>query len=69
MLKQGVLAAIWAAAFLLGQGLASGAEPHRDQCVILVSVDGLAGFYLDDPKADMPTLHRLAREGARAEGM
>jgi predicted AlkP superfamily pyrophosphatase or phosphodiesterase len=69
MLKQGVLAAIWATAFLLGQGLASGAEPHRDQCVILVSVDGLAGFYLDDPKADMPTLHRLAREGARAEGM
>src|SRR5687768_11860803 len=45
------------------------AEPHKDHCVILVSVDGLAGFYLDDPRADMPTLRRLAKEGARAKGM
>lgn len=45
------------------------AEPRQDQCVILVSVDGLAGFYVDDPRAEMPTLRRLAREGARAEGM
>ncbi len=37
--------------------------------MILVSVDGLAGFYLDDAKADMPTVHRLAHEGARASGM
>ncbi len=45
------------------------AEPAADHCVVLVSVDGLAGFYLDDPRADMPTLRRLAREGARASGM
>jgi predicted AlkP superfamily pyrophosphatase or phosphodiesterase len=45
------------------------AEPHKDRCVVLVSVDGLAGFYLDDPRADLPTLRRLAREGARAEGL
>src|SRR5436309_10686201 len=45
------------------------AAPQTDRCVILVSVDGLAGFYLDDPKADLPTLRRLAREGARAEGL
>lgn len=45
------------------------AAPHNDRCVILISVDGLAGFYLDDPRADMPTLRRLAREGARASGM
>jgi predicted AlkP superfamily pyrophosphatase or phosphodiesterase len=45
------------------------AEPHSDRCVVLVSVDGLANFYLDDPKADMPTLRKLAREGARAQGM
>jgi predicted AlkP superfamily pyrophosphatase or phosphodiesterase len=37
--------------------------------VILVSVDGLAGFYLDDPAADLPTLRRLAAKGARAEGL
>jgi predicted AlkP superfamily pyrophosphatase or phosphodiesterase len=45
------------------------AEPRRDQCVILVSIDGLAHFYLDDRKAEMPTIRRLAREGARADGM
>lgn len=44
------------------------AEPRQDRCVILVSVDGLANFYLDDPRADMPTVRRLAREGARARG-
>lgn len=38
-------------------------------CVILVSIDGLAGFYLDDPTAHLPTLRRLAREGARADGL
>lgn len=48
---------------------AAQAAPQQDRCVILVSVDGLAGFYLDDPKADMPIVHRLAREGARASGM
>lgn len=41
------------------------AEPRADQCVILVSVDGLADFYLDDPRSDMPALRRMAREGAR----
>ncbi len=37
--------------------------------VVLVSVDGLAASYLDDPKADMPTLRRLRKLGASAEGM
>ena len=45
------------------------AEPGDNHCVILVSVDGLAGFYLDDPKAHMPTLRKLAAEGARADGL
>jgi predicted AlkP superfamily pyrophosphatase or phosphodiesterase len=45
------------------------AEPKKDHCVILISLDGLAGFYLDDPKAELPTLRKLADEGARAEGM
>lgn len=43
------------------------AEPHQDRCVILVSVDGLANFYLDEPKSDMPVMRRLAASGARAE--
>lgn len=45
------------------------AAAERDRYVILVSVDGLAGFYLDDPRAEMPTLRRLAEEGARADGL
>ncbi|RMG35670.1 MAG: alkaline phosphatase family protein [Planctomycetota bacterium] len=40
-----------------------------DQCVILISVDGLAHFYLDDPKAHMPFIRALAERGARADGM
>ncbi|MCX6908947.1 MAG: ectonucleotide pyrophosphatase/phosphodiesterase [Verrucomicrobia bacterium] len=43
--------------------------PAADRLVVLISVDGLAAYYLDDPKADMPTIKRLAREGARAVGM
>ena len=45
------------------------AEPYRDRCVILISVDGLANFYFDDPRADMPTLRGLAQQGSRASGM
>lgn len=47
----------------------AGAEPQAERCVILVSIDGLAHFYLDDPQADLPTIRRLAGEGARADGV
>ena len=40
-----------------------------EELVLLISVDGLAHFYLDDPKAEMPNIRRLAAEGARAEKM
>lgn len=39
------------------------------QHVVLISVDGLAASYFDDPKAELPTLRMLAKRGARAEGM
>jgi len=46
------------------------AEPRVDDCVILISVDGLANFYLDDPKAELPTIRELARQGVCArQGM
>jgi len=51
---------------LAGFGLES---PRKDRTVVLVSIDGLANFYLDDPRAEMPTIRRLAAEGARADGM
>lgn len=37
--------------------------------VVLLSLDGLAGFYLDDPQAEMPNLRKLAADGARAAAM
>jgi predicted AlkP superfamily pyrophosphatase or phosphodiesterase len=40
-----------------------------DRHVVLISVDGLAHYYFDDPKADMPTIRRLAAEGAHARHM
>ena len=36
--------------------------------VIVVSLDGLAAYLVDDPKASLPTLRKLAREGAIAPG-
>jgi len=55
--------------FALWTGFAVAAEPKEDRCVVLISVDGLAGFYFDDPKAEMPTIRELARNGARASGI
>lgn len=45
------------------------AQNPADSIVVLVSVDGLAHYYLDDPQAEMPTIRRLAQEGARAKMM
>jgi predicted AlkP superfamily pyrophosphatase or phosphodiesterase len=45
------------------------AEPKKEQHVILVSVDGLAHYYFDDPKAHMPTIRAMAAKGARAKRM
>src|SRR5256885_16571702 len=42
-------------------------EPASERIVVLISVDGLAHYYFDDPKAEMPTIRQLAAEGARAE--
>jgi predicted AlkP superfamily pyrophosphatase or phosphodiesterase len=61
--------AIWLCiGFVLFAGASSAAAAHKDRCVVLISLDGLANFYLDDPKADMPFLRSLIRSGARAQG-
>jgi predicted AlkP superfamily pyrophosphatase or phosphodiesterase len=41
----------------------------RNRIVVLVSLDGLANFYWQDPKAEMPYLRALAEQGARAKSM
>jgi predicted AlkP superfamily pyrophosphatase or phosphodiesterase len=43
--------------------------PDENGVVVIISVDGLAAFYFNDPKADMPNLRAMASEGARASGM
>lgn len=51
----------------LAQNQAASKTPVRH--VVLVSIDGLAATYLDDPRANLPTLRNLAAEGASAKGM
>ncbi|MGZ4973741.1 MAG: alkaline phosphatase family protein [Limisphaerales bacterium] len=41
----------------------------RSNIVVMVSIDGLAAYYFDDPKAEMPNIHALAAAGARAKSM
>ena len=43
--------------------------PASERIVVLISLDGMANYYMDDPKAEMPTIRRLAAEGARAQKM
>ena len=50
-------------------GQAAAATAATDRVVVLISVDGLAGFYFDDPKAEMPNIRRLAEQGASARTM
>jgi predicted AlkP superfamily pyrophosphatase or phosphodiesterase len=44
-------------------------DPPSERIVVLISVDGLAAYYFDDPKAEMPTIRQIAAEGVRAEKM
>jgi predicted AlkP superfamily pyrophosphatase or phosphodiesterase len=45
------------------------ASADAERHVILVSIDGLADYYFDDPRAHMPTIRGLAARGARAKRM
>ncbi|WP_425613956.1 alkaline phosphatase family protein [Anatilimnocola sp. NA78] len=45
----------------------AGHAANRDRHVIVVCIDGLAAFLLDDPKAPIPTARLLARNGTIAE--
>src|SRR3954464_12682099 len=49
--------------FLAAAGLR--AEPH----VIIITIDGFAAYNMKDKNAPIPTLRKLAEEGAIAEGM
>ena len=67
-----LLARVFIVLAILGRCMAA-AEPvstaGSDRIVVMISVDGLAAYYLDDPKAEMPTIRALAAAGARANMM
>lgn len=42
------------------------ASPQRH--VVIVSIDGLAAYLVDDPKVPLPTIRQLAREGSIVDG-
>src|SRR5688572_15726488 len=57
--------------FLLTLGLASVllAQPDRDRHVVIVSIDGLAAYSLNDKSVPLPNLRALAKAGASASAM
>ncbi len=60
-----------AAAFFVGIGilLRLVAYSATNDYVVLITIDGLAAFYLTDPQAPLPTLRNMAAEGASAEAL
>ncbi len=53
-------------AWLIVANEARTAEPSRH--VVIISIDGLAAYLLDDPKSPLPTIRRLARDGGHVAG-
>src|SRR4030095_7939010 len=45
------------------------AIPAKDRIVVLITIDGFPSWIWRDPTLPMPTLRRLAAEGATAEAM
>ena len=58
-------------AIVLSRSIAAAAPADSDRIVVMISLDGLAAYYLDDPKAEMPTLRASRRpaRGAEHEGV
>jgi predicted AlkP superfamily pyrophosphatase or phosphodiesterase len=52
------------AGFLLAQFPGSAQSPAKDRMVVVVSLDGFRASALEDPRLPVPTIRKLAREGA-----
>jgi len=62
------LACLMLVIFAFPTTMVMAAEPaDQDQYVILISVDGLPHSSLNDPRAELPTIRELARNGACAD--
>lgn len=66
MLRTFVICLLSASFFASQSQMAAAA--NRERHVIVVSIDGLAAFLLNDPKAPLPTIRQLAKAGSVAEG-
>jgi predicted AlkP superfamily pyrophosphatase or phosphodiesterase len=64
--RAGLLLLLMVAA-LCGKGAQAAAPGHR--MVIVISLDGFPAYALKDPRLPIPTLRKLAREGASATAM
>jgi predicted AlkP superfamily pyrophosphatase or phosphodiesterase len=63
---------LWSAAMLIivaGALASMNAQTARDRHVVVISIDGFPAFSWNDPLLAVPTLRKLAREGAQAEAM
>ncbi len=69
-MKRSIHPLLLAGIFSLALSIAArAAADANNRVVVMISVDGLGGYYLDDPKAEMPNLRTLAAQGARAASM
>ena len=72
-MKRGSLPTVVSLCLLLGLWAAPLAQQPRTTAgsnhVVIISLDGFAGWALDDPHLPVPTLRRLAAGGAVARGM
>ncbi|TWU24371.1 Type I phosphodiesterase / nucleotide pyrophosphatase [Novipirellula galeiformis] len=55
-------------AWLCSDAVPSAAADETERHVVVVSLDGLAAYLVDDPMVPLPTIRRLAREGSIADG-
>jgi predicted AlkP superfamily pyrophosphatase or phosphodiesterase len=62
LIVAGILAALFG-------GGAAAQRARTDRHVVLISLDGFAAFYLDDPKLPIPNIRRLAADGSRADAL
>lgn len=65
MLKSADVPRYWVpAALALSLAMSAGAQPEH---VVLVSIDGLAAYHLDDANVELPNIRELINEGVWAE--
>ena len=62
------IAALLACACLISSGFAAEIPP-KERMVVLITIDGFPAWLWEDPTLPVPTLRKLAREGASAKAM